>query len=153
MSSVIYYFSGTGNSLAAAKTIAKELKNTTVISMRNNPKDVPVKKAEYVGFIYPTYFQDMPNHVKEFIEQLEIGEAKYIFAIPTCGTLLMVGNSIVHLNKILSKKGKSLSYSKPVVGVANYIAAYPLYQDVDKVYQKSLISLKKIVLDLKNELC
>lgn len=41
MKNVIYYFSGTGNSMRAARVIAKMLGDTEIISMRCDPVTVP----------------------------------------------------------------------------------------------------------------
>ena len=51
MEKIIYYFSGTGNSLRAARIIAGEIGGAELISMRNNPEDVSAEDAEVVGFI------------------------------------------------------------------------------------------------------
>ena len=37
----IYYFTGTGNSMRAARVISGRLKDTEIVSMRSDPKDYP----------------------------------------------------------------------------------------------------------------
>ena len=52
MENIVFYFSGTGNSLCVAKSISKELGNCEIISM-TKPFD-SIKLYDSVGFIYPT---------------------------------------------------------------------------------------------------
>ena len=46
MKRVIYYFSGTGNSLYTAGKIAEALGGAELISVRCNPREVSAKDAE-----------------------------------------------------------------------------------------------------------
>ncbi len=55
MKKVIYYFSGTGNSMRAAEVIAEELDHTEIISMRMDPHEVSAENAEIIGFVFPVY--------------------------------------------------------------------------------------------------
>ena len=98
MSGVIYYFSATGNSLQAAKIIAKKIdaevvKITTKTSIKCN-KDV-------VGFVYPTFYWGLPMLVARFAKKLKIEGNPYIFAVTTCG--LSSGGALGQLNSILNK--------------------------------------------------
>ena len=60
---IIFYFSQSGNSLYVAKQIARNLENTTLVSI---PEAIHNNKYKYsgyekVGFIIPLYFMGMPN--------------------------------------------------------------------------------------------
>ena len=57
----IYYFTGTGNSMRAARVIAQQLKDTEIISMRVNPEEVPATDCDVIGFIFPVYHWTMPE--------------------------------------------------------------------------------------------
>ena len=81
MKRVIYYFTGTGNSMRAARVIAGKLTDTTIISMRCDPKTVPASDCEVVGFVFPVYHWTIPAPAVRFIEQLEIDPNAYIFAV------------------------------------------------------------------------
>ena len=50
MKKVIYFFSGTGNSLRAARIIADELKDTGIVNVRNDPSGYSAEDAEVIGF-------------------------------------------------------------------------------------------------------
>ena len=63
----IYYFSGTGNSMRAARVVANKLGDTEIVSMRLDPKDVPATDCDVIGFVYPVYHWTMPAHAVAFV--------------------------------------------------------------------------------------
>ena len=101
MKTIIYYFTGTGNSLAAAKTIAGVLKDCELVpiaSFADTPGKI-VPAADRVGIVCPVYDAGIPVIVKEFAERLGIGAVPYAFGIVTMGG---TGVSALHmLNTIL----------------------------------------------------
>jgi ferredoxin len=74
---VIYYFSGTGNSLKAALTIQKALGNCDVVSMgaaagstasdSSSSNISPPGKVRSIGFVFPCYFGGVPHRVLDCI--------------------------------------------------------------------------------------
>jgi len=54
MRTVIYWFSGTGNSLAAAKVLAEQCGETELISMADSI-GMPVSSADRIGLVFPVY--------------------------------------------------------------------------------------------------
>lgn len=123
MRKVIYYFTGTGNSMRAAVKIAKRLKDTQIISMRNDPKKVPATDADMIGFIYPVYHWTMPKPVTEFVEKLTINPNAYIFVVAMPS--LIGGYACEKLEELLKLKGAKITYGTKVHGVANYVTVYP----------------------------
>jgi Pyruvate/2-oxoacid:ferredoxin oxidoreductase delta subunit len=101
---VIYYFTGTGNSLAAAKTIAAALKDCQLVpiaSLRDTPGEI-VPVADRVGIICPVYDAGVPVIVAEFVSRLDLSRAAYTFAVVTLGG---IGVSALHqLNSIVEKR-------------------------------------------------
>ena len=84
--SCIYWFSGTGNSLYAAKGLAAEMGGATLVQITNEPPSGVVGGAgAKVGFVFPSYFGNLPRAVRAFIEKLEIKPDTYIFAVVTMG--------------------------------------------------------------------
>ncbi|MDD1685031.1 MAG: EFR1 family ferrodoxin [Methanoregula sp.] len=106
MKTIIYYFSGTGNSLAAAKKIAAALGNTELVpiaSLKDTPGRI-VPAADRVGIVCPVYDAGLPVIVKEFTERLDIGAVPYTFGIVTMGGM---GVSALHqLNGILLQSSR-----------------------------------------------
>lgn len=123
MKKVIYYFSGTGNSLRAASQIAAALTDTEIISMRCDPAEVPAAESDVIGFVFPTYHWTMPEKAIQFVKGLRINPKAYIFAVATPG--FIIGRTFEVLDGILKEKGASLSYGKTLYSVANLVVVYP----------------------------
>ena len=60
MSGVVYYFSATGNSLYAAKVIAKKINAEVVQISYNTEKSC---NQNIIGFVYPTFYWGLPEMV------------------------------------------------------------------------------------------
>jgi ferredoxin/flavodoxin len=103
----VYYFSGTGNSLALARLVAKRLAGdlTPIASVIDRDRVEPA--ADVIGIVFPVYYADTPNIVRRFAEKLETTEDKYVFAISNYGG--GAGDSLKTLDRILRSRGKSLS--------------------------------------------
>jgi ferredoxin len=86
MKNVIYYFTGTGNSLAIAKKIAAALGECELVpisSLTAAQKIAPV--ADRVGIVCPVYFLGLPLMVAEFAGRFDRSQAGYTFAVVTYG--------------------------------------------------------------------
>ena len=123
MKKVIYYFSGTGNSLYTATQIAKMLGGAQIISVHCNPPDVPATDADVIGFVCPVYEWDIPGIFREFIKKLSINPQAYIFMITTY--IAVLGKSFETVEDILHTKGASLTYGRAIRCVASQCIAYP----------------------------
>ena len=107
MSAQLFYFSGTGNSLAAARKIAQQIDTDDISNIANFREQEIEVDTEVVGFIFPVYFQDMPEVVKKFVNKLKFKNNPYIFAVTTCNG--GPGFTLFNLEKILKSKGQMLS--------------------------------------------
>jgi Pyruvate/2-oxoacid:ferredoxin oxidoreductase delta subunit len=105
MKTIIYYFTGTGNSLAAAQQCAATLGDCELVpiaSLANTPGTI-APPADRVGIVCPVYDAGVPRIVVEFAARLDLSRAGYTFAIVTLGG---TGVSALHqLSTILSAKG------------------------------------------------
>lgn len=122
MEKIIYYFSGTGNSLRTAQIIAAEIGGATLIPMWNEPEDVSVLTAEMIGFVCPVYEWDVPKTVKAFVNRLTINPQAYIFMVATY--VAIHGRCFETINTALRKKGAHLHYGKALRCVASQCTAY-----------------------------
>lgn len=106
MSAKIYYFSGTGNSLAVARELKKHLSDeTSICSITEFINEESVQAdTDVLGFVFPVYFMDIPDVFKTFIEKLAFKNDTYIFAVATCNGA--PGETLFNLNKCLVKKGQ-----------------------------------------------
>ena len=121
--SLIYWFSGTGNSLYAAKRLSDGLGKIPLYPMRADAPRGPVGgNGERVGFVFPSYYGNLPRMVRAFVEKLEILPGTYLFALVTMGG---VGQgSVSALNEALNKKNLRLDYGRGILMPANYVINY-----------------------------
>ena len=131
---LIFCFSGTGNSLKAAKDIAETLRDgnnmTEIVLMKNAYK----LSGQYnrIGFVFPSYAGGVPKAVVAYIKALEItaSAADYFFTVVTCGGAAR--NTLPMLRDTLAGKGISLNYGKELNMVGNYIAMYAPRTDIEE---------------------
>ncbi len=111
---MIFYFGSTGNSKYCAEKIAAAT-NDRIISIADALKDEEhiyhLAPQEQLGFVFPTYFMDVPQIVMEFIKKIEIQgyESQYVFSIITCNNVPGYIGERIH--DILLGKGFKYSWS------------------------------------------
>lgn len=98
---MIFYFSGTGNSVGIAEMLAKKIGDKAVNIIGSNPKDFQFKAEEYLGFVFPIYAWAAPEVVLEFAKQIESNGA-YTFAVPTYSNV--AGAALEHFSTYLPLK-------------------------------------------------
>ncbi|MBR6106883.1 MAG: EFR1 family ferrodoxin [Oscillospiraceae bacterium] len=105
---MIFYFTGTGNSLAAARKLL--VKGEQLIDMaearRKGQFRFTVPKGERTGFVYPEYCSSVGATVRDFIEHLELENAGYVYAVATLGGKHSI--SAGFLKKLLKQRGLPL---------------------------------------------
>lgn len=123
---MIFYISGTGNSLYAAKTIAQNcgeelISISNVMNSSKGPYKYTLKLGETIGFVYPVYAWAPPKKVLDFIENLELENYydNFVFSIATCGE--NIGDTMKILEKTLEKKNLQLHSAFSVKMPNNYI--------------------------------
>ncbi|MDR1210134.1 MAG: EFR1 family ferrodoxin [Clostridiales bacterium] len=121
--SVIYWFSGTGNSLYAAKRLSESLGGVASRAIASGAPDKPVGgEFEKVGFVFPSYYGNLPRAVRAFVECLDVRPGTYIFAVVTMGG--PGGGAVASLKAALEAKGLRLGYGVGVRMPANYVMMY-----------------------------
>ena len=80
---MIFYFTGTGNSLWAAKEIGKELNQPVENIIKQKTESNFFCKDDIIGFVFPTYMRDLPWIVKEFLLKLTVNPDCYTFVVMT----------------------------------------------------------------------
>lgn len=114
MSFEIYYFSGTGNSLAVARDIAEKIKGTLISIPSVIDKQSIKSEADSIGIVFPCYLAQLygiPLIVEKFIKKLENIGTKYIFAVCTCGGMENVNAlpTLENLAKLIKSRGGKLA--------------------------------------------
>ncbi len=137
----IYYFSGTGNSLAAARVIAGKTDGKLIPVSSVIGRDKIETDADVIGIVFPIYYvinTGLPVIISKFAKKLSGGiGAKYIFAAGTCGG--GSGSAFINLKKIIKMQGGKLSAGFTVVMTSNLMTA-----STDKRMEKLDASLKKL---------
>ncbi|MCL2045803.1 MAG: EFR1 family ferrodoxin [Oscillospiraceae bacterium] len=139
MNTTIFYFSGTGNSLFVAKNIASRMEVCTVHSIASSvPTEQIGGKDEKIGFVFPSYYGNLPRIVRRFISELNIHPDTSLFGVVTMGAPMGMGNGCaVALEQALADKGLKLRYCNGITMPRNYILKYnPLSANDAKKYNR-----------------
>jgi NAD-dependent dihydropyrimidine dehydrogenase PreA subunit len=147
---MIFYFSGTGNSLHVAKVVAAAQHQDLIAISAEYAKskkqnEYVFSKGDMLGFVFPVYSWAPPEMVLDFIATIDIkGEIPYVFSITTCGEC--EGNATSLIKKALMKKGLSLSSAFTVKMPSNYVVG----KDVKKPEELSgvLLTAEKTITDI-----
>jgi len=140
MKPIVYVFTGTGNSLAVARDIAKKINAAVVrIDDKITPK-IPAKGC--AGIIFPVYGWGPPLIVKRFLNRLKAGNNAYVFSVANCAGSAGGSNGIV--KNILAKNNIALSSSFIVKMPSNYIV-FSGAEPNEKQTQKFSITKQKTV--------
>lgn len=149
MNTIIYYFSGTGNSLYAAQKIASELGDKTeLLSMSTEPADCPADTAAVVGFVFPVYDWSIPGCVAEYIRKLQINSDAYIFCVATCGSFAM--QTLYDFKLLIEEKGMKVAYAAVNHMVGNYVCSYNPNPNPVKRLLKADKELERIIADIRH---
>jgi len=142
---MIIYFTGTGNSLSIAKNLAVILDDAYIHI--NNAKRISDSKQENIGLVYPCYYNDMPNAVKDFVKDFSFKGANYIFGIAVHGG--DPGNSLYTFKKMLNEKGLELSYGADFLMPVNSRIMYGrVTTDIDERVKEEKKTIKRIASDI-----
>lgn len=106
MGTEVYYFSGTGNSLAVARDIAEET-GAALISIPSVVDRDQIPTASTIVIVFPVYNQVVPYIIERFINKLADPDKKQIYAVCTCGG--SPGICLKYLDRSLRKRNAALS--------------------------------------------
>jgi len=140
MNTILYYFSGTGNSLFIARELADALGNTTLVAI---PKALHAQgaadatdaagTADAAGIVFPVYAWGPPRIVTDFIISRKWHGIPYLFAVCTCGGF--PGGTLTVVERALRAQGGNLQAGFSVIMPGNYT---PLYGAMAETKQQKL---------------
>ncbi len=126
---MIFYFSATGNSLYAAKTICKNIGEefVNIASLMNDSNanfSFNLKDNEIIGFVFPIFAWSAPQMVFDFIKkvQFENYNNNYTFTIATFGQ--NIGRFDKFIKKALNDKKMNLNSAFSLNMPNNYIMVW-----------------------------
>ncbi|EKQ53564.1 MULTISPECIES: EFR1 family ferrodoxin [unclassified Clostridium] len=149
MKNVIFYFSGTGNSFVVASHIGTMLNDTEVIHITNLENTFRSGIVyERIGFVFPVYYNHMPNIMKEFLGKGQYKPEQYIFGVSTYGG--SSGMAMKDLREVINKCGGRLSAEFGIRMPGNYIVNYGAFPKLicDFIYKRE----EKIILKISSEI-
>ena len=114
MSTEVYYFSGTGNSLAVARDLAEKTEGTLISIPAVMDKQSTKTEADNIGIVFPCYLAQLygiPLIVERFVRRIDNVGSKYIFAVCTCGGLENFNAlpTLKNLGRLIRSMGGTLS--------------------------------------------
>ena len=120
---MIFYFSGTGNSLHVAEVLQRDKKEKIVDIAKVQQKGkygFPIKEGEAVGLICPVYYSGIPKIMLEFIRHIKLkGDYGYIYLVLTHGG--GPGGAAYMAWRELRKRGYHLDAAYDVKMPSNYL--------------------------------
>ena len=141
MCTVIYYFSGTGNSLVIARDMAGKT-NGRLISIPSVMDKESIKTdADVIGIVFPVYHGDIPFIIRRFVTKMNNLDKKYIFGVCTYGN--SPGLSIKYLDEIIKSHGGKLAAGFAVNMPSNYITPSFVLNDFFKSFVLNEIAIEK----------
>lgn len=134
---MIFYFTGTGNSLYAAKQL-----DDRAISIPQILNSQTLEfSAETIGIVCPIYGHEMPAMVKEFICRAKL-QTEYLYLILTYGK--RHANAVELAERVFSEAGKRLDYCATLLMVDNFLPVFDMNEEmeIDKQVEQQLAAIK-----------
>lgn len=143
---MIFYFSGTGNTLWAARQLAQATGEKLVPMARSLPStSYRLAEGERLGFCFPVHGWQPPKLVRHFLASLKIEnvEGHYCYALCTCGDT--VGLAMDLFIGLASKRGIHVDSRFSLVMPESYVALPFMLTDTPRRERcKLLISKRKL---------
>ena len=150
----VYYFSGTGNSLAVAKAIAAHTGGAAIPIREATASPRIATHADTIGVIFPTYLAPLygiPLLVDTFFRRLESPGAKHLFAVCTCGGYEIVNAvpALRNLARLVRSLGGRLSAEHSVRLPMNNLSydhiPVPIEKSSEVIIRKSASAISDIM--------
>lgn len=105
----LYYFSGTGNSLFAARELARRIPDARVEPLvpRLGEKRIRIG-CRVLGLAFPVHALTLPLAVTRFVRRLDLEAVQYVFALATRGAGTAF-HGFDTLDRLLARRGRGLA--------------------------------------------
>ncbi len=144
MTGSVYHFSGTGNSLKIARSIAKCTGGAELIPMAKAEGEKLSVTGDLMGIVFPVYAWGPPTVVLRFLESVAVQPDTYVFAVCTCAA--SAGGTLSIVEKTLAKKNVELSSGFVIKMPSNYIVwqgAIPVEQQ-QKMFHAAAVRVAEV---------
>lgn len=119
MRTTIFAYTGTGNSLWAARTLAASLGEAQVSSLVQAAHAAPPRcDSEAVGFAFPVHMWGLPPPIVDFARRLEVREGAYLFAVAVHAG--QVSRTLIQLDELLASRKLGLAAGWSLEMPSNY---------------------------------
>jgi len=144
MATTIYFYTGTGNSLWAAKKLSAALGETQLTPISRTTDEKIIALSENVGFVFPVHIWGVPPPVVNFIKRVEADPTKYYFAMAVHAG--QVAASLLQLRKLLNQKDLKLSLGFSLCMPNNYIplGSAPPPNQQKKLFDAATLKIKRV---------
>lgn len=152
--SMIFYYSGCGNSKFVAETLSKYQNDKMIFipeAHRNKTYSYSVGEEESVGFVFPVYAWAPPSIVLDFIQNLHFETpVSYLYMVVTCGD--NVGMTERIFRKALEKKALQLNASFCVVMPNTYMIMRGMNLDNPKLAQQKITDAQRLLPEIAQQI-
>ncbi len=120
---MVLYFSGTGNSLQAARALCPDGEQPVDIAQCLRDRRLRFPPEEVLGIVCPVYYGGLPSVVADFLKTAVFERPPaYCFAVLTCGSEPYAAAE--QLSKALHARGIRLNAVFPVIMPDNYVLMF-----------------------------
>lgn len=137
---MVFYFSGTGNTRWAAEQLAAATgeKLLFIPDELNSRYDYTLAEGERIGFCFPVHGWQPPHIVRKFVQKMAITGATghYAYALCTCGD--SSGLAVKMLTKELAEKGINLQSVQSLIMPESYVCLPFMYTDKPERERKKI---------------
>ena len=119
MKAVIYYYTGTGNSLWTARALAGKLGDTELVPMHRMKQGLHGSNVDTIGLVFPVHIWGVPSLVRTFLQSMEKQPGVYYFAFAVNAG--QVSRTLVQLKELMARNGLTLSAGFDIIFPSNYI--------------------------------
>lgn len=142
---MIFYFTGTGNSLYIAKQIEKEPISIPQIIHEENP----IYTADSIGIVAPIYGHEVPQMVKDFLKKAQF-HTDYFYMILTYGN--RHGGAAELAEQLCRECSVQVNYINVIVMVDNWLPGFDMNEQkqIDKHIPQQLAPILADIRAKKN---
>lgn len=142
---MIFYFTGTGNSLYAAKQLEEEPISIPQVMRQENLEF----SADSIGIVAPVYGHEVPAMVKDFLQRA-VFHTDYFYMVLTYGNCH--GGAAELAKQLCKNYGIAVNYINVLLMVDNWLPSFDMneQQSIDKKVDEQIAAIQADICNRKN---